>query len=345
MPDQTTPQRADRAVVSVAFEYDPATGRWRQAAEDAARHWRERYRIEANVLWDDSLPPGGEVCADCGQPVESEPCPEHHPRTVVARLRQENTAAHESARILQQQIDDQAKDTYRLRERVTELERERDAGWPTPLAWADDLDDGDQADFLADLAGAVMNRFAPGFVAAEVLAAVRKVCATYRLIAVADREQANAPGPEGDGQGEQQEPRCGRARATGQPCPDHPPQESEPIILRLAAPDIEIGSDGCGHLALATSDGRPAIVCLSPDQYRALSAGHVDDGAETVTEWGVRHPRDPEFVAPKSVREHAEAELRRAHRYGATAAALVTRTATYGPWRPAAPAEGGGTDG
>lgn len=41
--------------------------------------WRERsYRAE-NVEWSDALPPGGEVCADCGLPVESEPCPEHGP--------------------------------------------------------------------------------------------------------------------------------------------------------------------------------------------------------------------------------------------------------------------------
>lgn len=30
-------------------------------------------------VWDASLPPGGRVCSICGQPVESEPCPEHAP--------------------------------------------------------------------------------------------------------------------------------------------------------------------------------------------------------------------------------------------------------------------------
>lgn len=30
-------------------------------------------------VWDGSLPPGGEVCSICGQPVESEPCTEHAP--------------------------------------------------------------------------------------------------------------------------------------------------------------------------------------------------------------------------------------------------------------------------
>lgn len=52
-----------------------------------ADHWRDRYRQEANVRWDPTLPPGGSVCATCGDPVESEPCPEHHPRTAAARLR------------------------------------------------------------------------------------------------------------------------------------------------------------------------------------------------------------------------------------------------------------------
>jgi hypothetical protein len=28
-------------------------------------------------VWDATLPPGGYVCATCGEPVESEPCPEH----------------------------------------------------------------------------------------------------------------------------------------------------------------------------------------------------------------------------------------------------------------------------
>jgi hypothetical protein len=30
-------------------------------------------------VWDSSLPPGGRVCSICGQPVESEPCPDHAP--------------------------------------------------------------------------------------------------------------------------------------------------------------------------------------------------------------------------------------------------------------------------
>lgn len=30
-------------------------------------------------VWSDELPPGGYVCSICGQPIESEPCPEHAP--------------------------------------------------------------------------------------------------------------------------------------------------------------------------------------------------------------------------------------------------------------------------
>lgn len=30
-----------------------------------------------NTIWSDEVPPGGYVCATCGMPAESEPCPEH----------------------------------------------------------------------------------------------------------------------------------------------------------------------------------------------------------------------------------------------------------------------------
>jgi hypothetical protein len=56
--------------------------RWKATAES----WRQRYYAEAGVRWDDELPPGGEVCATCEQPVESEPCPEHNPRTLMAQM-------------------------------------------------------------------------------------------------------------------------------------------------------------------------------------------------------------------------------------------------------------------
>lgn len=61
----------------------------RTARAEAAPYWRQRaYRAE-NVQWDNALAPGGEVCAhpDCGQPVESEPCPEHSPAVALAQLR------------------------------------------------------------------------------------------------------------------------------------------------------------------------------------------------------------------------------------------------------------------
>jgi hypothetical protein len=62
-------------------------------ARSNATYWRDRYREESRTCWDNSLPPGGECCAVCGQPVESEPCPEHHPATVADRLRAELAAA------------------------------------------------------------------------------------------------------------------------------------------------------------------------------------------------------------------------------------------------------------
>ena len=42
-----------------------------QRLEDA------RSRLALYEVWDDSVPPGGYVCAACGAPVESEPCAEH----------------------------------------------------------------------------------------------------------------------------------------------------------------------------------------------------------------------------------------------------------------------------
>lgn len=35
-------------------------------------------------VWDPSLPPGGYVCSICGEPVESEPCPQHGPEDITA---------------------------------------------------------------------------------------------------------------------------------------------------------------------------------------------------------------------------------------------------------------------
>jgi hypothetical protein len=60
--------------------------------QTTAASWRERYYAEAGTRWDDELPPGGEVCATCEQPVESEPCRDHNPRVLAERLRAERDA-------------------------------------------------------------------------------------------------------------------------------------------------------------------------------------------------------------------------------------------------------------
>ncbi|MFE7120129.1 hypothetical protein ACFU99_32370 [Streptomyces sp. NPDC057654] len=65
-------------------------------AADRSR-WMYRYYEESRTYWDAELPPGGECCADCRQPVESEPCPDHHPRTVVQRLRDRVTELEQQA--------------------------------------------------------------------------------------------------------------------------------------------------------------------------------------------------------------------------------------------------------
>lgn len=55
-------------------------------AERTARATIAAHRDELlNRRWDDSLPPGGYVCATCGQPVESEPCPKHSPHARLER--------------------------------------------------------------------------------------------------------------------------------------------------------------------------------------------------------------------------------------------------------------------
>lgn len=49
-------------------------------ARTAVAYWKGQYHQASNTRWCDEIPPGGEVCATCGTPVESEPCPEHSPQ-------------------------------------------------------------------------------------------------------------------------------------------------------------------------------------------------------------------------------------------------------------------------
>lgn len=69
-------------------------------------YWRNRYRSESRTTWSSEVPPGGEVCADCGEPVESEPCAEHNPTAVAEQLRARVTelealtpAKHQTCRV------------------------------------------------------------------------------------------------------------------------------------------------------------------------------------------------------------------------------------------------------
>ena len=132
------------------------------AKDGTARYWRERAYRSENVRWDSELPPGGEVCATCGQPVESEPCPDHSPAAEIDRLRA----------------------------RVVDLERPVDS-YPPSLPWAQLMDDEDLSDFLDELKDAA-HRFGPP---AEALADVEKACGTWRLIAEAQHAHNAAPGP------------------------------------------------------------------------------------------------------------------------------------------------------
>ena len=65
----------------VAREIEAQTSWWDSRDRDAAA---QIARGGAPTVWDDSVPPGGRVCAVevgpgriCGMPVESEPCPQH----------------------------------------------------------------------------------------------------------------------------------------------------------------------------------------------------------------------------------------------------------------------------
>lgn len=83
------------------------------------QYWMTRYYEESRTYWDAELPPGGECCAVCYQPVESEPCPDHHPATVadwltagverleaeVKRLRAELAARPTRAEVLEEVAD------------------------------------------------------------------------------------------------------------------------------------------------------------------------------------------------------------------------------------------------
>lgn len=47
------------------------------AARDLVAKFERRCKRPANEIWSDAVAPGGYVCAECGMPVESEPCAEH----------------------------------------------------------------------------------------------------------------------------------------------------------------------------------------------------------------------------------------------------------------------------
>ncbi|OKK06446.1 hypothetical protein AMK26_10540 [Streptomyces sp. CB03234] len=68
----------DQAVSALGALPVPVAG---SLAEENARLRAQVAELEAQVpyreVWDSGLPPGGLVCSVCGQPVESEPCPQH----------------------------------------------------------------------------------------------------------------------------------------------------------------------------------------------------------------------------------------------------------------------------
>lgn len=82
-PDDETASIAD-AGAQLARAVPLLLARLERMTADRDR-WCRMYRAESRTVWDTELPPGGECCADCGQPVESEPCPEHNPAAVAQR--------------------------------------------------------------------------------------------------------------------------------------------------------------------------------------------------------------------------------------------------------------------
>lgn len=70
-PQQWTPAEAELHHDLVVMAHPETEAALYAMAASSVEPYRE--------VWDSSLPPGGYVCAACGEPVESEPCPEHAP--------------------------------------------------------------------------------------------------------------------------------------------------------------------------------------------------------------------------------------------------------------------------
>ena len=166
-------------------------------------YWRDRYRAESRTTWISEVPPGGEVCADCGEPVESEPCAEHNPAALVEQLRaelakyvgHEPTIAEEMA-YLSRCIDavhalcDEAGAKGIVSGGTFTVDAVRQAAdgiGHAPanrpaLPWAHVMDDADLHEFLGDLVSAAMGRWRsePEVPDRTVLADLEKVCADWR---------------------------------------------------------------------------------------------------------------------------------------------------------------------
>lgn len=57
-----------------------------EAVEHNAGQFQKERDALLNQRWSDDIPPGGYVCATCGEPVESEPCPEHAPEVISEQV-------------------------------------------------------------------------------------------------------------------------------------------------------------------------------------------------------------------------------------------------------------------
>jgi hypothetical protein len=193
-------------------------------------YWRDRYRSESRTTWSSEVPPGGEVCADCGEPVESEPCAEHNPAALVEQLRAriteleaerakyvgvEPTIAEEMAYLsrcldaVHEACDRAVRQATRwehplpIPEWVDTVRQAADGateplGTRPALPWAHVMDDADLGMFLDDLVSAALGRWRsePDLPLRTVLADIEKACADWRTLGRGLRgDEAGTAGP------------------------------------------------------------------------------------------------------------------------------------------------------
>lgn len=226
-------------------------------AHDRA-HWRARYYEESRTYWDAELPPGGECCADCGQPVESESCAEHHPATVVARLRAQVADLKQQRDAARAVVAEQQEQLSAARPPVRHTPTQDGevvalpAGLRNLLAAVREVLDVPTAARVEDRAAADRLRDIRVAVVRETLrwVADEDGLTTWSSDAEALRDAAVAAYP-----------------VTYEP---HPGTSADPVSLRWGLDDVLWGDDDSVVVLLSDEDLRPYVLELEPEQAAAL---------------------------------------------------------------------------